>query len=166
MFCTVNALFFNDSTVHQIYEDGGVFNFIYQIPQIIYSSIISAILNIILKSLALSEKTVLGIKHENKNSLDQRVPEILNCLFYKFIAFFIISFLFLLFFWYYLVSFCAVYINTQLHLLKDSLISFGLSMIYPFGIYLLPGIFRIPALRNKKANKEIMYNFSKIIQLI
>ena len=137
MFCTVNALFFNDSTVHQIYEDGGVFNFIYQIPQIIYSSIISAVLNTILKALALSEKTILEIKHENKkNSLAQKVPEILKCLFYKFIAFFIISFLFLLFFWYYLACFCAVYTNTQLYLLKDSVISFGLSMIYPFGIYL------------------------------
>ena len=166
MHCTVNALFFNDSTLHKIYEDGGAFNFIYQIPQIIYSSILSVVLNIILKSLALSEKAVLGIKNENKNSLDQRASEVLKCLFYKFIAFFIISFLFLLFFWYYLASFCAVYINTQLHLLKDSLISFGLSMLYPFAIYLLPCIFRIPALRNNKKNKEIMYNFSKIIQMI
>ena len=166
MHCTVNALFFNDSTLHKIYEDGGAFNFIYQIPQIIYSSILSVVLNIILKSLALSEKAVLGIKNENKNSLDQRASEVLKCLFYKFIAFFIISFLFLLFFWYYLASFCAVYINTQLHLLKDSLISFGLSMLYPFAIYLLPCIFRIPALRNNKKNKEIIYNFSKIIQMI
>ncbi len=29
---TVNALFFSDSTMHQIYEDKGYFNFIYQIP--------------------------------------------------------------------------------------------------------------------------------------
>ena len=166
MYCTVNALFFNDSTLHKIYEDEGEFNFIYQIPQINYSLIISAVLNIILKYLALSEKNVLEIKHEKKNSLDKKVSEVLKCLFYKFIAFFIISFLFLLFFWYYLMSFCAVYINTQLHLLKDSLISFGLSMIYPFGLYLLPGIFRIPALRNKNTNKELIYNFSKIIQLI
>ena len=40
----VNALFFNDNTMHQIYEDEGSFNFIYQIPQIIYSSLISGII--------------------------------------------------------------------------------------------------------------------------
>ena len=66
--------------------------------------------------------------------------------------------------------FCAIYSNTQLHLVKDTLISFGLSLLYPFGIYLLPGIFRIPALsnRNKKSkknkNKRILFIFSKILQ--
>ena len=37
----VNALFFNDDTMHQIYEDEGDFNFIYQLPQIIYSTLLS-----------------------------------------------------------------------------------------------------------------------------
>ena len=46
-FCvhfTVNALFFNDSTMHKIYIDEGSFNFIYQIPQIIYSALISGVI--------------------------------------------------------------------------------------------------------------------------
>ena len=50
--------------------------------------------------------------------------------------------------------------------MKDTLISYGLSMLYPFAIYLAPGIFRIPALRAQKKDKEIMYKFSKILQLI
>ena len=37
-------------------------------------------------------------------------------------------------------------------------------MIYPFGINLLPGLFRIPSLSNK--NKKSLYIFSKIVQLI
>ena len=32
----VNTLFFDDNTMHQIYEDKGSFNFIYHLPQIIY----------------------------------------------------------------------------------------------------------------------------------
>ena len=59
--------------------------------------------------------------------------------------------------------FCAIYINTQIHLIKDTLISFGLSLCYPFGIYLIPGIFRIPALSNKK---KCLYDFSRILQII
>ena len=39
IYFTVNALFFNDNTMHKIYEDQGSFNFIYQLPQIIYSSL-------------------------------------------------------------------------------------------------------------------------------
>ena len=62
--------------------------------------------------------------------------------------------------------FCAIYKNTQVYLIKDTAISFGLSLLYPFGIYLLPGIFRIPALSNKKNNRKYLYNFSKILQII
>ena len=38
---TINALFFNDNTMHQIILDKGEYNFSYQLPQILYSSIIS-----------------------------------------------------------------------------------------------------------------------------
>ena len=92
--------------------------------------------------------------------------EALNCILLKFILFFIISFLFLAFFWYYLASFGAVYKNTQLYLLKDTLISFGLAMIYPFGLYLIPGIFRMVSLKSSEKNKMCMYKFSKMIQFL
>ena len=61
--------------------------------------------------------------------------------------------------------FGAIYRNTQYHLLKDTLISFMLSLIYPFGIYLLPGIIRIRALSKNDNEGEFMYNISKIIQM-
>ena len=61
---TVNTLFFSDDTMHKILEDEGEFNFIYQLPQIIYSTIISIIFDSILTFLALSEENVLSVKHE------------------------------------------------------------------------------------------------------
>ena len=82
----------------------------------------------------------------------------------KFILYFILSFIFLLFFWYYLSMFGAVYINTQFHLLKDTLVSFGLSLLYPFGLCLLPGLFRIPALSDPKMKR--IYYFWKLIYQI
>ena len=71
-------------------------------------------------------------------------------------------------FWYYLSCFGAVYKNTQMYLLKDTIISFILSFIYPFGINLLPGLLRIPALksRNKGSKYKYLYIFSKFIQII
>ena len=92
--------------------------------------------------------------------------KLLKCLIIKFILFFIITLLFLIIFWYYLSCFCAVYKNTQIHLIKDVLISFGISLMYPFGLNLFPGIFRISSLRDEKKNQKCLYNFSKIIQLI
>ena len=82
----------------------------------------------------------------------------------KFVLYFIISFLFLLLFWYYISMFGVIYKNTQIHLLKETLMSFGLSLLIPFIIYLLPGFFRIPALNSKKRKREYLYNISMILQ--
>ena len=90
----------------------------------------------------------------------------INILKIKFILYFIISFIFLSFFWYYISMFGAIYMNTQYHLLKDTLMSFALSLIFPFIINLLPGIFRIPSLSDPKNKKIYLYNFSKLIQII
>ena len=68
-------------------------------------------------------------------------------------------------FGYYITCFCGIYENTQIHLIKDSLISFGVSLIYPFGINLIPGILRIPALRAESKDKKYLYKFSQILQI-
>ena len=163
----VNALFFDDDTMHQIYEDKGKFQIIYQLPQIIYSSIISSILNAILQMLALSEDYILNLKQNRIiHNLFQRKIELFKKLKIIFLSFFIISSIFLLFFWYYISMFCAIYKNTQIHLIKDTLISLGLSLIYPFGIYLLPGLLRIPSLSNKHSNRICLYYISQLIQKI
>ena len=94
----------------------------------------------------------------------KKEKKVIKILIYKFISFFIISTIFVIFFLYYISCFCAIYSNTQIHLIKDTFISFGLSMLTPFILCLLPGIFRIPSLR--KSGRETMYKFSKILQLI
>ena len=162
LYLTVNALFFNDKTLHKIYEDYGKYNFIYQIPNILYSSIITSIINIIIKYLSLTEKNIIEIKKEKKN-IEEKSNKILKYLVIKLIIFFILIFLFLIIFWFYLTCFCGVYKNTQIHLIKDTLISFGLSLLYPFIINLLPGIFRISSL--KKQNKKCMYITSQAMQI-
>ena len=165
-FClcfAVNSLFFNDDTMHKIMEDGGDFNFIYQLPQIIYSAIISFIFENILNFLALSEENVLSIKHEKIFRLvPRKAKEIIRVLQIKFLNFFLLSFSLMMVFWYYVSCFCAVYNNTQYHLIKDTLISYGTSMTTPLILNLIPGLFRIPGLKNRK---EFLYLLSKIIQL-
>ena len=162
----INALFFNDSTMHQIYVDNGKFNFIYQIPKIIYSTLISAFINLLVKTLALTEKSIIEIKSKSKKHIiDEKEKKRINIIIkLKIILFYVISSLLYLFFWYYLGCFCSVYENTQTHLIKDTFMSFLLSMIYPVFINMIPGIFRISALKNK--NSENLYKISKLLQLI
>ena len=62
--------------------------------------------------------------------------------------------------------FCAIYVNTQIHVIKDTLISYLFSLITPFFYYLIPGLFRIPALSARKKNRVCLYNISKILQML
>ena len=167
LYFTINGFFFSDETMHKIHEDNGAFNIFIQIPQILYSTIISSIINIILKQLSLSEKNILTIKREkNLEKIRAYSKSIQTCITIKLILFFVLNTLFLLFFWYFISCFCSVYRNTQMILINDTLISFGLSMLYPFGLNLLPGFFRIPALRSKKKDKKCLYTLSTYIALI
>ena len=164
---TVNTLFFNDNTMHQIYEDKGSFNIIYQLPQIAYSFLISTVFNILLKMLALSEGLILYFKNQkNVKDLEVRANALDKKIKIKFALYFLLSTIFLLFFWYYISMFCAIYVNTQIHLIKDTLISFATSFIYPLVINLIPGIFRIPALSNPKNKSSYLYTLSKLLQMI
>ena len=108
----INALFFNDSTMHKIYAEHGEFDFLYQLPQIIYSTIISTVFDFLINLLGLSEESVLKMK--NANILIKDVVSKFNILFrvlkIKFALFFIINFILLLFFWYYVTRF-LVYIE-------------------------------------------------------
>jgi len=129
VYLTVNALFYSDSTMHKIYEDHGKFNLIYQIPQIIYSTLISSVINLIVSTLSITEKNILSLKKEKIN-LENRELNMIKFIKMKYVLFFIIIYLFLGLFWYYISCFCAVYKNTQKHLIKDSVISFALYLLY------------------------------------
>ena len=166
LYLTINCFFFNDKSMHKIYENKGSFNIIHQIPQIFYSSIISTIINMLLKTLSLSEKSLLKIKQEKDVDISiKKAKNVEKCIKIKFLIFFIISLLLMLFFWYFISCFCAVYKNTQIILFKDTIISFALSMLYPFGINIIPGLFRMPALRAEQKDKKNLYFFSQIVAL-
>ena len=167
LYFTINGFFFSDDTMHKVYENNGAYNFLYQIPIILYSSVISTIINMILKLLSLSEKNILELKsHSNISNAIRKSNEIESCLKIKFILFFIFSFILMSFFWYFISCFSAVYSNTQIILIEDTLISFFISMIYPFGLNLLPGIFRMSALKAKNKNRAFLYKLSLILALI
>ena len=151
--------------MHKIYENKGLFDLDYQLPIILYSSLISYILSTPLSFLALSNDSILKFKNSRTSSnIEKLGKKLIKLLEIKFILYFIISFIFLLFFCYYLSIFGAVYKNTQYHLIEDTLFSFCLSLTFPFVFYLIPGFFRILSLSNPKMKRKCLYNFSKMIQ--
>ena len=159
----MNVFFFSDESMHKIFLNYGKYNFIQQIPQIVYTTIISNLLETILCYLSLTDKYIYQIKNLSKRLERDRVFKILRCIEFKLIIFYILIFILFIFYWYLVSVFCAVYKNTQIIFLKDALSSFVLGSVLPFIIYLIPTTFRIISLKNQKHKLEYLFKLSNII---
>jgi hypothetical protein len=167
LYYVINGYFFDEKTIHQIYEEGGEYNLSYFISPIFISFIFAHFLSTVLKYIFLSERNISEIRKEKTLIKAKEIEnKVKRTLIIKYIVFFIGGHIFLFFFWYYLSSFGAVYQNTQIFLLINTLISFLISLLYPFIINLLPGIFRMNSLKDKTKKKECIFTFSKILQLL
>ena len=163
----MNGLFFNDDTMHNVYENKGLFDVSYQLPIIAYSSFISMFLGSLVQMLGLSNDAITDFKQsEEINNVNERGEKLIKRLKIKFVFYFILGYIQLIFFWYYISMFNAVYRNTQYLLLEDTLMGFGFSLVTPFLIYLFPGFFRIPALADQQKNRKCLYNFSKVFTIL
>ena len=164
---TLNALFFDDETMHKIYANNGNYIFLNQMIKIIYPTLICTVVNTTLRLLSLSEKKILEIKSKkNLKESFNKSKEVQKFFSITYMIFFIFSFILLIFCWYFISCFCIVYNNTQIILIKDTLISYSFTLINPFGLSLIPGIFRIYALRAKNKDKICLYKISLIIALV
>lgn len=82
------VFFFNDITLNKIYDDQGKFDFIYQISKILYSTIITSVINIIIKFLSLNGKKFLEIKKKKmKKIIMNYIISLLNLLYFLFLCF-------------------------------------------------------------------------------
>ena len=161
LICTslaMNVIFFFDSSMHKIYLDYGKYNFIQQIPQIIYSSLVTMIIEISIGYLCYTDKNIYQIRQIEEYN-PEKVKKIVKTIKIKLIVFFVITFLFFAFYWYLISSFCAVYNNTQIIYLKDFAISFSLGLVYPFAIQIGFALLRICTLRDKKKSRSFLYKF-------
>ena len=165
LYLAINTLFFRDDVMHNIYVYKGKYNWVYQLPQTIYSTIISAIISTLLRKLCLTQNYFIKIKaHKTLKEIMDASVSSLREMKKRMIIFLLIGLVLFCFFWYYVTCFGAVYQNAQKDLLKDTLCSFFYSMAYPFGLNIIYACLRLLSLKNKK--RECLYKFSKTISLI
>jgi uncharacterized BrkB/YihY/UPF0761 family membrane protein len=155
----MNVFFFSDESMHKIFLNYGKYNFIQQIPQIVYTTIISQLMEIFLCYLSLTDKHIYNIKDLNQAFEREKIRSILKCIKIKLVSFFIFTFIIFILYWYIVSTFCAVYENTQVIFIKDVMTSFGLNLLYPLLTLLIFTIFRVIPLRcNKKIKTcELIY---------
>jgi len=72
----MNVFFFSDESMHKLYMDKGKYDLIQQIPQVLYSTIISKLIEIILCYLSLTDKPIYQIKYLMSNNSSKRMKYI------------------------------------------------------------------------------------------
>ena len=155
-YLAMNVLFFFDESMHKIYLNYGKYDFIQQIPQILYSSVLSLFIDFIALYLIVTQKQIyeiIKLRESDDKENKMKIDHYYNVIRIKYILFFIFTFLIFVFYWYFIASFCAVYENTQIIFLKDFISSFITGMIYPFIISLVLSIFKKISLNDRKKKR-------------
>ena len=167
IYYAINFLLLTEEIIHYLFENGGKYNILDFIEPICISFAISHMITIIIKLIFLSERNIMELKMQATHFEAFRLTtKIKKHLVIKYFFFFIIGLIFLIIFWVFLSSFGAVFKNTQIVLLKNTLISFSISFIYPFIYNIIPCFFRICSLSNRKNNCSCVYNTNKFLQLL
>ena len=160
----MNVFFFSDESMHKLYINYGKYDFIQQIPQILYSTIITKLIEIIICYLSLTDKHIYQIKklRLNNSSINEEFKNIKI----KLVLFFLFSFILIILYWYAISAFCSVYKNTQIAFIKDWVFSLLLDIILPFAIYLIPSALRIYSIKYKNYKCSVfIYKLSEIIPI-
>ena len=160
----MNVFFFPDETINKLYISYGKYNFFQQVPQIVYSTIVSNLIEVIICFLSLTDKYYYEIKALTKND-KKKIFDIIKCVKKKLVIFFICTFILFLFYMYLITAFCAVYENTQLVFIKDSMFSFLLSQIYPFILYGISSLLRLISIKCKCCELKFLYIISDIFPI-
>ena len=163
----VNALFFTDEAIYQINQDEGSFNLSAQISRIVYSAVISIVITYIVELLAFTHKSIIKLRYfEDIKKAKDSVPILLRILKIKIMAFFIIIIFFDIIFFYYITVFCSVYSKIQMHMLKNSFLSFLLTNSYSVILYIFASFIRIFSKKKKSKFRYLLYLISWIISFI
>ena len=159
----MNALFFFDNSIHELFLSKGKFDFVKFILQIIISSLVSHVIDIVTRFFIMTDKDIYQIKELDNNEINKiMVSKTLKYINIKLSSFFIFIFVFMIVYFYLITSFCAIYENTQTILLINSIASFVIYLIYPILIYLLFTVFKYIGL---KSNSSCMYKTGNIIPI-
>ena len=148
--------------IHTIYQNKGKYDILFFLPKILISFLASYIISILLKFIFLSERNILTIKEQTTYAKAEFTAQnIKRRIFIKYILFYSLGMLFLVFFWILFSSFGAVYQNTQIFIIKNTLLSYSFALVFPFFYNVIPCIVRMVSLNSKSKG---MYNCNKFLQ--
>ena len=142
---TFNILFFTNKSIklNYIKSMDDISTFWDNIANSVYSSILSSTFLIILKLICLTHNSVRSLrKIKDVKFAKEKSWCVFRCIKLRIFIYYILSFAFILVFGFYVLSFCAIFENTQIVLIKSTFTSWVISLIYPFIIFLIASLIR------------------------
>ena len=161
----LNALFYTDEYISNAYHNEGILDFFTGLPKAIYSFVATLITTNLLRMLSNSKSELLQIiryrkKQKNFIFLVNNKLRKLSC---KLFIYFVLTFLFGLFFLYYVSSFCAVYSHSQKYWFIGCLESFAIDSLVSYIVCILISTLRCIAIYKRV---KCLYGFVKLISVI
>ena len=163
---TMNIFFFTNKNIKLSYIKNmdDISTFWSNIANTVYSSILANALLIILKLICLTHNSVRQLRKKKDVELAKIESVcVLRCIKVRIIIYYILSFAFLLVFGFYVLSFCAIFENTQIELVKSTFTSWLISLLYPFIICFITSLIRSAA---KKCKSSCLNGVKKIMQFL
>ena len=163
---TFNIFFYTNKSIKLSYMKSmdDISMFWSNIANTIYSSILSMTLLIILKLICLTHNSLKVFrKFKDVNYARKKSVCVLRCVKIRVTIYFILSLAFLLIFGFYNLCFCAIFENTQVELIKSTLTSWLISLLYPFIICLITSFFRKMAFKFKN---RVLYSINQLMQFL
>ena len=156
-----NCFFYTDEYISDVYHRNAVISFFSDLPKVIYSILVSFIINTLLKALSYYKDDLITIVFE-ENDFDiywEKSKKILNNFYYRLNLFIIIVFILQLFFLYYCTAFCAIYPNNQKVLLFSIFQDFLINALLPFVLCFIIAYFKHLSIQKKNKKLFIVVGF-------
>ena len=117
--------------------------------------------------LIFTENDIVSLREEKETDITDKIRRVLTTVTMKCYLFFVFNLLSLVFIWVYLACFFTIFKNTQFFVLKNTFICFGISLISPIVLGIIPCAIRIIALSNRESkNRLCAYYISKVFQVL
>ena len=152
-FFALNALLFDEEYISSRFESTDATNFGYllenEFPRCIYASFAAMPITILINYLSNSRKRfeTLMKKESDEKEFVVESRKIVNNMKQRIITFFVIDLILMVFFWYYVSTFCAVYRQTQVAWIEGTMITFIFCIVIYSFLYLLVTLMRYIGLK-------------------
>ena len=161
LYLTISAIFFSDKAVDNIFEKNNKFDVGYMIKPMVITFFICFALNILFKYLIKSNNDVIEMKYEKRTS-----QEVLKAIRLKIIFYFVFGFIIMTFGWLLISSFCSIFTNSQISLIKYAGYTLAANFLFQIIFCFLISSLRTCSLNSDGKKNKCLYDFSEILTYI